>query len=223
MIKTFLFNINEAVDIKKIEGYIHYLGTKGFQGKIEISDRNVPDYNTFNEEYKKLYDVYKSVIGKFSFSIGYIESVKRGLLAKSFKTNDIEQRHLKLQLDLLIEEIARINKKLEEDLRLLKRNKNILIIDSLAGYYQNKKNLGYKNGKTVIEGAKNIQDILDNIREEILLQFYFTFDTEEFKDGEKLVLSNSVWDISYDIGILDKNIKVRLSELQDDYNILNNL
>ena len=192
-------------------------------GEVEIYNQNIPDYKDFNDEYKTLKDVYKEVIGALCYAEGFIEKIKNDLHVEAFKADEIEKRHFKLQPDLLIEELQKLSKLLQEDLNIVMSFEKDLLIESLEGYYQNKKKLGIEKAKNELKKFKSVIDVIQIIKtflKDVWNQIGI-WDKINIINGElNLIISNIYIKIIYNLTPIRECIEKKLHEIEDDINIL---
>jgi len=220
-IKTLLFRINEAVDIKIIRSYIYELGREGFKGSINLHSPNILSYGDFNSYYKKIYGWYDSIANLFSKEEEYVETLKANLYSKSFKHNQIEARHFGIKLELFKESLQTQRELLEKDLNILKKFEKSLR-ESTSGFYHNRKKLKYKETKIQLTGNEGIQELLEIIKD-YLKNFYQRSNLYITIENEQIVFHLKYWDITYPLKDIDENIKSRLLELEEDLNIFKNV
>jgi len=224
--------LNEQVDMGKINGYPAELKNKGLHGTAEICNQNIPSYSEFNDKFKELPEIYKEVIGAFYYAEGYIEELKNSLHVGAFKADEIEKRHFKFQPDLLIFELQKISKLLQEDYNVILGFEKELLVESLEGLYQNKKNLGIEAGKKTVGGITSVAKLLDNIEMNLtglyslvglspfIVQTPLNDPNNTVGLQDEIEIKNQYIRIRYSIAGINENIEKRVFEILKDKEIL---
>ncbi|OQA11740.1 MAG: hypothetical protein BWY64_04060 [bacterium ADurb.Bin363] len=224
--------LNEAL-IDEIAGYVPKLKSKGLKGTPELTGHRPSNHAAFNLEYKKLFEVYKEVIGLLYYAEGYVEGLKNDLHVSAFKADEVEKRHFKFQPDILIEELQKLSRILVEDYNIVRSFERDLLIESLEGLYQNRKNLGIEEAKEVLKELDSVVDIMNRIKS-FFSRFYALMGLSDYCEMDKKIeikqgqvifktrinIKNKYLRIRYPLEDLDENILRRIREIEEDVSIL---
>ncbi len=224
-----IFVVNE-VNVGHINGYIAKLGEKGFKGEITpLNQNDVPSID-FNEAYKTLYPIYKSVGGYFCYAEGLLSRLEKDLNITAFRADEIEKRKFKFQIELLIEEIKNFSEVLRKDNNILKGYEPNLLIDSLEAWGQNYVILGTEKGEKILKDINTLAELLNafettlkNLYQDTGLNRFIPELPEEDENttiSEVIEIRNTYVKINYSLKGLNENIEKRLLEIKTDREIL---